>query len=158
MHFPFIFNWLGKPFLTQKWSRSVVERYYGSGVANAYLGDEDQGQMSSWMVLAAMGLFQMDGGCAADPVYEIGSPLFEKTVIHLGGRYGRGEEFIIEAHGTSRKNVYIQRAELNGKELNDFRFPAKDLLQGGKLELWMGSTPSSWATSKTMSAADRAKE
>ena len=46
MHFAFLFNWANKPWLTQKWSRSIIDRYYGCGVANAYLGDEDQGQMS----------------------------------------------------------------------------------------------------------------
>lgn len=78
MHFAFLFNWAGKPWLTQKWSRSIIDRYYGYGVANAYLGDEDQGQMSAWFVMAALGLFQTDGGCRVDPIYEIASPLYEK--------------------------------------------------------------------------------
>jgi putative alpha-1,2-mannosidase len=60
MHFAFLFNWAGKPWLTQKWSRSIIERYYGVGQANAYLGDEDQGQMSAWLVMASLGLFQTD--------------------------------------------------------------------------------------------------
>lgn len=55
MHFAFLFNWVGQPWLTQKWSRSIIERYYGGGMANAYLGDEDQGQMSAWFVMAALG-------------------------------------------------------------------------------------------------------
>ena len=79
MHFAFLFNWVGRPWLTQKWSRAIMDRYYGYGIANAYLGDEDQGQMSAWFIMASMGLFQTDGGCRVDPVYEIGSPLFEKN-------------------------------------------------------------------------------
>lgn len=78
MHFAFLFNWAKKPWLTQKWSRSIIDKYYGYGVANAYLGDEDQGQMSAWFVMAALGLFQTDGGCRIDPIYEIASPLYEK--------------------------------------------------------------------------------
>ena len=62
MHFAFLFNWAGKPWSTQKWSRSILDRFYGYQVANAYLGDEDQGQMSAWLVMAAIGLFQTDGG------------------------------------------------------------------------------------------------
>ena len=38
MHFAFLFNWAKKPWLTQKWSRSIIDKYYGYGVANAYLG------------------------------------------------------------------------------------------------------------------------
>ena len=141
MHFAFLFNWAKKPWLTQKWSRSIMDRYYGTGVANAYLGDEDQGQMSAWFVMAALGLFQTDGGCRVNPIYEIASPLFEKVVINLGGLYGRGDSFIIEAKNVSRKNKYIQSAILNGQKLNTFYFQASELLRGGKLILVMGDQP-----------------
>ncbi len=141
MHFAFLFNWAGKPWLTQKWSRSVIERYYGYGVSNAYLGDEDQGQMSAWFVMAAIGLFQTDGGCRSNPVYEIGSPLFSSVEIDLGEIYGRGRKFTIVANHASRLNKYVQSASLNGKPLNSFKFPAKELLKGGTLLLEMGSKP-----------------
>ncbi|MHC4227524.1 MAG: glycoside hydrolase domain-containing protein, partial [Planctomycetota bacterium] len=85
--------------------------------------------------------FQTDGGCRVSPIYEIGSPLYEKTVIHLGKRYGRGETFTIEAHNTSRKNKYVQRATLNGRTLDTFWFPASELLKGGELILEMGPKP-----------------
>ena len=145
MHFAFLFNWAGKPWLTQKWSRSIIDRYYGYGIANAYLGDEDQGQMSAWFVMAALGLFQTDGGCRVDPIYEIASPLYEKVVIDLGNRYHRGKQFVIEAKNVSRANKYVQRAYLNGNPLDTFYFPASELLKGGTLVLEMGEKPNtSW--------------
>lgn len=141
MHFAFLFNWVQRPWLTQRWSRAILDRYYGHGLANAYLGDEDQGQMSAWFVMAAIGLFQTDGGCRVDPIYEIGSPLYEKITIDLGQRYGRGKTLTIEALNVSRHSKYIQRAMLNGKPLETFWFPARELLQGGELVLEMGSEP-----------------
>ena len=141
MHFAYLFNWVGKPWLTQKWSRAVMDRYYGYGIANAYLGDEDQGQMSAWFMMSSIGLFQTDGGTNVEPIYEIGSPIFEKIEIDLGKRFGRGKKFVIEAKNASRLNKYIQSAKLNGKELNDFKFPASNLLKGGKLILEMGAEP-----------------
>ncbi|MCL3779331.1 hypothetical protein EMN47_02915 [Prolixibacteraceae bacterium JC049] len=141
MHFSFLFNWVGKPWLTQKWSRSILDRYYGYGIANAYLGDEDQGQMSAWFMMASLGLFQTDGGCRVDPIYEIGSPIFERVEIDLGQQFGRGKTFVIEAKNTSRQNKYVQSAQLNGKKLKDFKFPASELLKGGKLVLQMGAHP-----------------
>lgn len=141
MHFAYLFNWFEKPWLTQKWVRDICERYYGYGISNAYLGDEDQGQMSGWFIMSAIGLFQTDGGTRVDPIYEIGSPLFERIEIDLGNRYGRGETFVIETINNSHANRYIQSATLNGKELTDFYFPASELLQGGKLELVMGDQP-----------------
>ncbi|QEC52620.1 putative alpha-1,2-mannosidase [Anseongella ginsenosidimutans] len=141
MHFAYLFNWVEKPWLSQKWSRAIADRYYGYGVSNAYLGDEDQGQMSAWFVMNALGLFQIDGGARANPIYEIGSPLFEKTVIDLGERYGRGRTFTIEARNSSRKNKYVQKATLNGKPLQNFWFDARELLKGGSLVLEMGPEP-----------------
>lgn len=141
MHFAFLFNWVQQPWLTQKWSRAIMDRYYGYGISNAYLGDEDQGQMSAWFVMASMGLFQTDGGCRVDPIYEIASPLFEKIEIDLGKQFGRGEKFVIKANHASRLNKYVQSAKLNGKALQDFKFPASELLKGGELELEMGAEP-----------------
>lgn len=140
MHFAFLFNWVGRPELTQHWSRSIIERYYGTGIANAYLGDEDQGQMSAWLVMASLGLFQTDGGCRINPIYEIASPLYQKVVIHLNGLYGRGQDFTIEARGASRSNKYVKSAILNGKKLDSFYFPASELLKGGSLILEMSDS------------------
>ena len=141
MHFAFLFNWAGEPWETQKWARRILERYYGYGDETAWLGDEDQGQMSAWFVMAALGLFQTDGGCRAEPVYEIASPLYEKAEIDLGRRFGRGRKFTVVAHGASRRNKYVQRAVLDGKPLHSFAFPAKEVLKGCTLELWMGPEP-----------------
>jgi predicted alpha-1,2-mannosidase len=141
MHFAFLFNWVQKPWLTQKWSRAIIDRYYGYGVANAYLGDEDQGQMSAWFIMASLGLFQTDGGCRVDPIYEIGSPLYRKVEIDLGRRFGRGEKFTIEAQNVSRRNKYVQSALLNGISLDSFKFEASELLKGGSLILDMGPEP-----------------
>ena len=148
MHFPFLFNWAGKPWSTQKWSRSIIDRYYGYGVSNAYLGDEDQGQMSAWLIMASIGLFQTDGGSSVNPVYEIASPLYQKIEINLEGKFGRGKKFTIIAEGASRKNRYVQSAILNGHALNSFKFPASELLKGGSLVLKMGPVPNkTWGIS-----------
>ena len=60
----------------------------------------------------------MDGGCRVDPIYELGSPLFPRAVIHLDPRYYPGEKFVIETHNNSPKNVYIQSATLDGQPHN----------------------------------------
>jgi putative alpha-1,2-mannosidase len=91
--------------------------------------------------MAALGLFQTDGGASAEPIFEIASPLYEKIVIDLGGQYGRGKQFEIEAKNATRSNKYVQSATLNGKPLNRMWFPAAELLKGGKLVLIMGDEP-----------------
>jgi len=137
----FLFNHSGKPWLTQYWSREMMNKYYGSEPLHGWPGDEDQGQAGAWFVMAAMGLFEMDGGGAVKPTYEISSPLFEKITIHLDDKYYPGGKFIIEAPGVSDNNRYIQSATLNGSKLSKPWFYHSELVNGGKLELKMGAKP-----------------
>jgi len=137
----YLFNYSGKPYLAQKWAREIMERYYGVGPIDGWPGDEDQGQMGAWFVMSALGLFQMDGGCAVKPIYEVGSPLFNRAVIHLDEKYYKGKTFVIEAKNNSRQNVYIQSATLNGKPLTRPWFYQTELVDGGTLVLQMGPEP-----------------
>jgi len=140
MQAPWLFNYAGTPWLTQKWTREVMAHSYSAEPAG-YVGDEDQGQLGSYFVLMAMGLFEMDGGCSQKPIYEIGSPLFSRIVVHLDERYYPGRQFVIEAKNNSPKNVYIQSATLNGKPLNRPWIYHSDVVKGAMLVLTMGPEP-----------------
>lgn len=147
MQVGFVFNYAGKPWLTQFWTREVVNRIYSDlDPQHGFNGDEDQGLMGALSVLMKMGIFQMRGGAALEPIYEIGSPLFDKVTIHLNKAYYAGEKFEIETQNNSDKNRYIQAATLNGAELNQAWFYHKELVKGGKLSLEMGPKPNTaWA-------------
>jgi len=147
MQAAYLFDYAGAPYLTQKWAREIMERYYGTGPYDGYPGDEDQGQMGAWFVMSALGLFQMDGGCSVKPFYVIGSPLFRRAVIHLHPKYYGGGVFTITARGNSKKNIYIQRAFLNGKPLDRPWFYHSEIKPGGELVLEMGPEPNvSWGS------------
>jgi len=147
MQSSWLFNYSGKPWLTQKWTREILDLYYGTGPIDGWPGDEDQGQMGAWYVMSAMGLFEMDGGAAVKPIYEISGPLFEKITIHLDKRYYGGETFVIQARNTSRENRYIRSAVLNGKPLEKPWFYHSELATGGTLILEMGPEPNtSWGS------------
>ncbi len=140
MQAAYLFNYAGVPWLTQKWVREIMYGFYGDSI-DAWPGDEDQGQMGAWFVMSAMGLFEMDGGASVNPIYEIGSPIFEKVTIQLDPEYYPGGTFVIEAKNVSRENKYIQSAKLNGNKLEKPWFYHSELVGGGKLELKMGSKP-----------------
>ncbi|MGP8199585.1 MAG: GH92 family glycosyl hydrolase [Limisphaerales bacterium] len=138
---PFLFNYSGKPWLTQKYSRLVLRDYYEESPYTGWIGEEDEGQLSAYYVLLAMGLFEMDGGCSALPYYDLSSPLFDRVVIHLDNNYYPGKTFAIEARHNSAKNIYIQSAMLNGQPLNEARLCHNDMAWGGRLVLKMGPKP-----------------
>lgn len=150
MQAAWLFNYSGKPWLTQKWTREIMNRYYGATPYHGWLGDEDEGQMGAWFVMAAMGLFQTDGGVASKPFYEIGSPIFSKITIALDHKYYSGKQFVIEANNTSDANRYIQSATLDGRPLTKPWFYHADLVKGGKLSLNMGAKPNEkWGSKPT---------
>jgi putative alpha-1,2-mannosidase len=98
--------------------------------------------------MSPIGLFQTDGGISATPIYEIGSPIFEKVTIRLDERYYPGGEFIIEAGNSSPGKDFIRKAKLNGEEMESPWFPHSDFAGGGRLVLKMSSKPEKeWGSS-----------
>lgn len=142
-HVPFLFNRLGKPWLTQKWTRAICARAYKNSV-EGLVGNEDVGQMSAWYVLAACGIHPV---CPGDTRYEITSPVFSKVVLRLDRQYASGKTFTVIAHNNTADHVYIQRALLNGKPYTHCYIDHAAIAAGGVLELYMGSEPNKeWGT------------
>ena len=144
LHEPWLFNFSGKPYLTQKWVRLICDEFYGTDGEHGYgYGqDEDQGQLGAWYVLSAMGLFDVQGGAPSEPTYQIGSPIFDKIVVHLSPFNASGETFTIRTEGNAPDAYYVQSATFNGKPLEQNWLYRKDVYAGGELVLKMGAEPS----------------
>jgi predicted alpha-1,2-mannosidase len=143
LHNPWLFNYSGKPWLTQKFTRAICNEFYGTEPLHGYgYGqDEDQGQLGAWYVLASMGLFDVQGHAAERPSFQLGSPLFDRIEVKLSGKYYEGDRIIIEVKNNSPENAYIQSVKLNGKELANCWFYRDELIRGGKLEIVMAHNP-----------------
>ena len=144
LHEPWLFNFSGKPYLTQKWVRLICDEFYGITGEHGYgYGqDEDQGQLGAWYVLSTMGLFDVQGGAPAEPTYQIGSPAFDKIVVHLNPLNATGKKLVIRTIGNGPDAYYVQKASFNGKPLEQNWLYRKDILSGGELVLTMGTEPS----------------
>lgn len=144
LHIPWLFNFSGKPYLTQKWTRLICDEFYGTDGEHGYgYGqDEDQGQLGSWYVLAAMGLFDVQGGACSEPTYQLGSPEFDEITVHLSKFNTNGGTFRIRAKGNSADAMYVQNATFNGKPLDRCWLYRDEVFNGGELVLQMGTEPS----------------
>lgn len=132
VHFvPFLFNRLGRPDLTQYWTRDICRNAYHNGV-KGLVGNEDVGQMSAWYILASIGLHPV---CPGLPEYEITSPVFTKAVIHLPN----GKTFTIEAPDNSDENIYIESMTLNGEPYKKYSIDHSTIMEGGVLSMKMKS-------------------
>lgn len=137
MHIPYLYNYAGAPWRTQRLVRHLIDTWFRDDLMGMP-GDEDGGGMSAFVAFSMMGLYPVTPGI---PVYNIGTPFFPRTEIHLAS----GRSFVIEAKDVSSVNKYIQRAELNGKAIDRPWIRHSELTAGGKLVFTMGPKPNkSW--------------
>jgi predicted alpha-1,2-mannosidase len=137
-HIPYLYPFAGAAWKTQYWIRKVAALYKNTPAGVP--GNDDCGQLSSWFVFAALGFYPVN---AATGVYVIGSPLVNRCSIH---NPGKNTTFTIIAENNSPENVFIQRAQLNDKELTRSWFTHDDIVAGGELRFRMGKTPNKeWA-------------
>ena len=143
LHVSWLFNFAGKPYLSQKWVRTICNEFYGvDGVHGyGYGQDEDQGQLGAWYVMSAMGLFDVKGLTQIDPAFQIGSPLFDRVEIKLNKAYYKGDKFLIETTGNSPENLYVQSIHKNGKSQQSILLPFENIVNGGSLKIDMGNKP-----------------
>jgi predicted alpha-1,2-mannosidase len=158
LHVPFLFNYGGAPWLTQKWVRKIlvepIVQLYGThgffpepifdrvykATPDGYLleMDCDYGCMAAWYNIAAIGLYQV---CPGNPVYQITAPIFDEVSIDLDNSIYKGDKFTIKANNLSEKNIYIQSALLNGQPLYRSWLKHEEIVKGGNLVYQMGPEP-----------------
>jgi predicted alpha-1,2-mannosidase len=132
-HVGYLYNFIGKPWKTQKIIRQILETQY-KNTPDGHCGNEDCGQMSSWYIFSSLGFYPVN---PAQGIYNIGSPYFDKVALHLEN----GKTFTIEAKDNSKENKYIRSIQLNGKELKRTYLKHSEIIAGGKLIFQMGDQP-----------------
>jgi predicted alpha-1,2-mannosidase len=131
-HIPYLYNYAGAYAKTEAQIRKSLALY--TDAPGGLPGNDDDGQMSAWWVMSAMGFYEV---CPGRPVYSIGSPLFERVTIH----HADGTSFVIEAIGNSDSAPYIRTAMLNGKPLATPQIDHTSLMKTGHLVFQMSGSP-----------------
>jgi len=139
-HIIHLYNYAGQPWKTQELVDRVFEEQYRVG-PDGLSGNEDCGQMSAWLIMNAMGFYQVAPG---NPVYSIGRPLFETLTVNLNN----GRRFTVTAENFSKENKYIKGVTLNGKKLEEPFFTHADLMNGGEMIFEMTDKPTDWGVKK----------
>jgi len=132
IHSAYLFNEAGRPDLTQKWVRWILDSKY----TDDYIGldgNDDGGTLSAWYVLSALGFYPIAGTTR----YELGSPLFPRAEVFLDGY-----RLTIVAENQAPERPYVREAFLNGEALRGTHFTHDEIAQGGELRFVMGGDPS----------------
>ncbi len=140
---PYMFIYAGAPHRTQEITREVLQRLYvGAEIGQGYCGDEDNGEMSAWYFLSAIGLYPQNMGSGE---YAITSPLFDKVTLTTDA----GKTIVIEAKNNSSENIYIQSLTVNGIAHNSAFLSHESLKNGATLVFTMGDKASNFGKSST---------
>jgi predicted alpha-1,2-mannosidase len=138
-HIAYIYNYIGKPWKTQYQVHRIVNGMYANR-PDGLCGNDDCGQMSAWYIFSNLGFYPVAPGTNQ---YVIGSPCVPYAELRLEN----GNTFVIRAEGLDDRNIYIQKAVLNGKELARTWITHEELMNGGELVFTMGSRPARrWGT------------
>jgi predicted alpha-1,2-mannosidase len=139
---PFLYNYSGQPWKTQKKVSEIMEQEYGLG-PGGLSGNDDGGQMSAWYVFAALGFYPV---CPSVPEYVISGPHFDKITIKLP----KNKILVITAPGASEGKNYIKQVKFNGYVYDRNYLNHFDLMNGGTLEFMMSKKPNEkWGTLKS---------
>lgn len=132
-HIPYLYNYFGAPWKTQKRTRFLLDVWFKDNIFGIP-GDEDGGGMTAFVVFSFMGLYPVTPGL---PYYDITSPVFEKTTINLTN----GKKFTVIAKGASKTKKYIQKAFIDGKEIDAPFITHEQIMSGATLELFLDELP-----------------
>jgi predicted alpha-1,2-mannosidase len=138
---PFVFNFSGQPWKSQRFVRRVLEENY-TDTPDGIPGNDDAGAMSSWAVLSMMGIYSVEPSSLA---YELVSPVFPRIVVHLHAPYS-GSTFTTTTTKDPKGTPYIQHVLLNGHEHTRNWIAFHNITDGGALHFTLGAEPNMhWA-------------
>lgn len=135
---PWLYDYAAQPWKTQQAVRIVVDTIW-KNAPDGIPGNDDLGEISSWYVWAALGMYLEIPG-RAEPL--LGSPLFAHAVVH-----GSGGDVTIDAPTASSATPYVQALTVDGKaHAAPWLTPAL-VEHGGQLRYTLSSQPNeSWGS------------
>lgn len=133
---PFLYNFTPSPYKTQQQVRRILQEEYSDN-AGGLSGNDDAGQMSAWYIFASLGFYPVD------PVsgnYQLCSPLFDHAAIKISAK----KTFDVSVKKKHRDDMYIARVIFNGKTYTKNFITYRDIMKGGRLEIYLQSKPAEW--------------
>ncbi len=135
---PWIYDFWGEPYKTQMTVRRSMNELFSSEPAG-FPGNDDLGEMASWYVFSALGMYPELPGSG---ILVLGSPLFPKAVIHL-----QSGDITITANGAANDAPYVQNLTVNGKKWNKPWVQFSDISKNGTLIYDLDTNPdTSWGS------------
>ncbi|MEO1713042.1 MAG: GH92 family glycosyl hydrolase, partial [Bacteroidota bacterium] len=135
-HMAYLYNYIGKPWKTQARVHEIMSELY-QAQPDGLPGNEDCGQMSSWYVFSAMGLYPV---CPGSSNYILGKPMVGEAMLPLPN----GDTLRILSDAPNKR--YVKEVYWNGAPYPYSYIRHEQLMEGGTLEFKMVNRPvTEWA-------------
>ena len=131
IHTPYLFNYAGRPDLTQKWVRWILDSKYKNRY-DGLDGNDDAATLSAWYVFSALGFYPVAG----TDVYELGAPLFEDAEMKMAGG-----KLVVSTTNYAPDHAYVKSVWLNGTNLERTWIKHEEIVHGGELKFEMSENP-----------------
>lgn len=131
IHAAYLFNTVGRPDLTQKWVRWILDNKYD----NTYVGidgNDDAGTLSAWYIFSSLGFYPIAG----TDIYLLGAPLFKSAVLNMGKNL-----LTVSTKNYDPKHIYVKQVLLNNIPLKRTWINHKEIANGGNLTFIMAKQP-----------------
>lgn len=131
IHSPYLFNYVDRPDLTQKWVRWIMDNKYKNRY-DGLDGNDDAATLSAWYIFSAVGFYPVAG----TDIYQLGAPLFEKAEINLGAA-----TLSVVADNYAIDHTYVKQVWLNDSALDRTWIKHDEIAHGGILKFEMSKEP-----------------
>ncbi len=132
-HIAYLYNYALTPWKTQFYVNKIKTEFY-KNAPDGLIGNEDCGQMSAWYVFSAMGFYPV---CPGKAEYEIGTPSFDKIVIHTENK----NTFTIQVNRESENSIYINKFDPAISAENIPKLSHEDILNKKGMTLNLSDVP-----------------
>jgi predicted alpha-1,2-mannosidase len=122
-HYAYLYDYCGRLDKVQSLIPGIISNYYHNA-PDGLSGDDDCGQMSSWLIFSSLGFYPVT---SASGVYALGIPAFKKAVFHL-----ENGDLVIEAPELGQSPV-LDKVYWNGRKLKEPFLPVREIFKGGTL-------------------------
>ncbi|MFF2378879.1 GH92 family glycosyl hydrolase [Streptomyces sp. NPDC058108] len=130
---PYLYDYAGAPYKAQETVRAAMSRLWTTQ-PGGIPGNDDLGEMSSWYVFSALGMYPQVPSRAE---LVLSSPLFSRVRIERPG----GNDIEIRAAGAAADAPYVQSLKVDGRSSTRPWLPASFVRDGGTLDYTLSGTP-----------------
>lgn len=141
-HLPYVFLHAGRPDRAQALVRECLDRLFTGGeIGQGHPGDEDNGEMSAWWLLSALGLYPLLPGSGE---YVLVAPLFERAA------WRRDDGTVLEVRtsrpdGVTRREArYVAGVRVDGEPWDRVAVPTSRLRGDVRIEVDLSDRPTDW--------------